>query len=484
MNRQCLTTGLALSFLVCSLGIARAQNAETKTEGILPPGSILANNSPTQSTAAMAPGRIFVPKSSVPPVTQGTTNKTRMMQTNVEINLPSGWQSDKAVPPGPFYTPTPPYSGYAYETPASLGCIYGLTPAVSGCNPNTVTTAPTGGSKAIAIVDAYDDPFAGPDLAYFSSQFGLPFDPPQLQVVYEDGVEPTVDTTGGWEMEESLDIEYAHAMAPNATIYLVEAQSASLSDLLTSVEIASNLVRCGQTEQVGYGAPGTCPTSSTGTGEVSMSWGGGEFSTESADDTVFSTTGVVYLASAGDDPGTYWPCTSPNLICAGGTTTRRNPSNGNFIGESAWALAGGGLSLYETRPSYQSSISTIVGSARGVPDLSADSNPVTGVWVYDSFGYALDYYDPTLANAGWEIVGGTSAASPMLAGIVNNAATRNSSFAASSNAELTTMYTNKAVTGDFRDIGQGQCGPYNGYGTATGWDVCTGIGSDQGFAGK
>lgn len=477
MKRYCLTTGLALSFLVCSLGVARAQNAETKTEGILPPGTIVTNTVPTvQAMAAkMVPGRIIVPQSSVPPLTQGTTNKTRMMQTDLEIFLPAGWKADQEIPPGPYYTPAPPYAGYAYETPASLGCLYALTAVVTGCNPNTVTTPPTGGSKSIAIVDAYDDPFAGPDLAYFSSQFGLPFDPPQLQVVYEDGIEPTVDTTGGWEMEESLDIEYAHAMAPNATIYLVEAQSAALSDLLASVQIAKNLVQCGlQT---------TCGTV-TGSGEVSMSWGGAEYSTETSNDSVFTGTGVVYVASSGDDPGTYWPCTSPNVVCTGGSTTRRNINNGNFINEGAWSLAGGGVSRYEARPSYQSSISTTVGAARGVPDVALDSNPVTGVWVYDSFGYALDYFDPSLANAGWEIVGGTSAASPMWAGILNNAATRNSSFAASTSAELTTMYTNKAVTTDFRDVVLGQCGPYNGLTSATGWDFCTGIGSDQGYTGK
>ncbi|HTV15478.1 MAG TPA: hypothetical protein VME68_12235, partial [Acidobacteriaceae bacterium] len=222
MKRHCLTAGLALSFTVCSLGIARAQNVETKTEGILPPGTIISNNAPTVAPpiAKAAPGRIIVPQSSVPPVAQGTTNKTRIMQTDIEIFVPAGWKADQEVPPGPYYTPTPPYSGYAYETPASLGCIYALNATTAGCNPNTVTASPVGGSKAIAIVDAYDDPFAGPDLAYFSSQFGISFNPSQLQVVYEDGIEPTVDTTGGWEMEESLDIEYAHAMAPSATIYL------------------------------------------------------------------------------------------------------------------------------------------------------------------------------------------------------------------------------------------------------------------------
>jgi kumamolisin len=106
------------------------------------------------------------------------------------------------------------------------------------------------------------------------------------------------------------------------------------------------------------------------------------------------------------------------------------------------------------------------------------------MWIYDSFGYALSVYDEGLANAGWAIVGGTSAASPMWAGILNNAATQAKSFAASTNAELTTVYENMATATDFRDITAGYCGPYEGYTTATGWDPCTGVGSDQGYKGK
>jgi kumamolisin len=489
MNRHCLISGLVLSFLVCSLEVAHAQNTDQTSGRIPDPGTITVSPKSTPANVIeaikMPAGQIVIPSSSIPPAKQGTTLKTRLAQTNIQVYVPAGWQADQVTPPGPYYTPTPPYSGYAYETPASLACVYDLLTVTTGCNPNTVTTPPTGGSKSIAIVDAYDDPFAGPDLAYFSSQFGLPFDPAQLRVVYEDGIEPEVDTTGGWEVEESLDLQYSHAMAPNATIYLVEAQTNSYDDLLTSVEIAGNLVRCGSTEQNPTTLEvGTCPTSSTGTGEVSMSWGGQEFSTETSYDSIFTTAGVVYLASAGDNPGTNWPCTSPDVVCAGGTTIRRSPATGNFINEESWTLTGGGVSLYEKIPSYQSSISGIVGTARGVPDVSLDSNPVTGVWIYDSFGYALSIYDEELANAGWTIVGGTSAASPMWAGIVNNAATRASSFAASSNAELTTLYANKAVSGDFRDIVAGYCGPYGGYQTVAGWDPCSGIGSDQSYTGK
>jgi subtilase family serine protease len=108
----------------------------------------------------------------------------------------------------------PPFSGYLFETPASAACVYHLaSPRVPGCNPNLTTTNVTGGSKAIAIVDAYDDPNAAADLAFFSAQFGLP--KANFSVVYAT-TKPAIDPTGGWEIEESLDIEWAHAMAPSA----------------------------------------------------------------------------------------------------------------------------------------------------------------------------------------------------------------------------------------------------------------------------
>ena len=139
----------------------------------------------TNSLVRTNTGTIIVPKASVPATNNGTTLKTIRANTNTKIYLPAGWKPDEVTPPRP--DELPPYPGYAYETPASLACVYSLVTPVSGCNPNTVTKNVTGGSKAIAVVDAYDDPWAGPDLAYFSSQFGLPFSPEQFQVVYEDG---------------------------------------------------------------------------------------------------------------------------------------------------------------------------------------------------------------------------------------------------------------------------------------------------------
>jgi kumamolisin len=298
----------------------------------------------------------------------------------------------------------------------------------------------------IAIVDAFDAPNAAADLAAFSTQFGLPA--ANFQVVFASGSRPAYDP--GWEIEESLDMQWAHAMAPDAKIVLVEAATNSFADLLKAEDVASKMVNA------------------AGGGEVSNSWGGSEFSTEATNDKHFVKANVVFFASSGDSPGTIWPGTSPNVVSAGGTTVRRNPSTFKFITEVPWDSAGGGVSAFEKRPSYQSAIAGIVGNFRGVPDLSFDSNPITGVWVLVS------------AQGGWYIVGGTSVASPSLAGIINSVG----SFRASTIAELTTMYSNLGVAADFRDITGGYCGPYAGFSGVAGWDFCTGIGVDKGKVGK
>jgi kumamolisin len=215
----------------------------------------------------------------------------------------------------------PPFPGLLYQTPASIACIYGLVNAAAGCNPNVVTTNPTGGSKAIAIVDAFDDPNAASDLAAFCAQFGLPA--PNLTVVYASGTRPPQDPTGGWEIEESLDIEWAHAMAPNAHIYLVEAASNYFSDLFPAVAVASTLV------------------ADAGGGEVSMSWGSFEFQGENSVDSFFTKPTVVYFASAGDSAGVEYPSASPLVVSAGGTTLSMNLTSGSFQQELAWEFTGG-----------------------------------------------------------------------------------------------------------------------------------------------
>jgi subtilase family serine protease len=285
------------------------------------------------------------------------------------------------------------------------------------------------------------------DLQVFSAQFGLPAPTfANFQVVYANGQQPPVNAQ--WNLEAALDIQWAHAMAPNAKIYLIEAASNSYANLMNAVLAANSLLQA------------------AGGGQVSMSWGGSEFSSETFYDRYFTQPGIVYFASSGDGPGVIWPSASPNVVSVGGTSISRNPTTGLFQQEMAWQSGGGGASFYESRPPYQNGISNLVQTKRGTPDVAAVADPYTGVWIYHS-----PY---------WYIAGGTSAAAPIWAGIVNSAGT----FAAASQNELGTVYTNKSNTSYFADVVHGSCGPNEGYLAGTGWDFCTGVGSPVGKGAK
>jgi kumamolisin len=336
---------------------------------------------------------------------------------------------------------TPAFTGTAPagETPQSIRPVYSLPS--------------TGGANVIVIVDAFDYPTAENDLNVFSSTFGLP---PCTTAngcftnIFASGSKPRGNC--GWNQEAALDIEWAHAMAPSAKIVLVEAATNSFTNLFAAVDVASQYI-------ANHG----------GKGEVSMSWGGSEFSSEASNDFHFTTSGVVYFASSGDTGGaTIYPSASPNVVAAGGTTINRD-SNGKFLSETGWSGSGGGPSKYEPRPGYQSGVIGIVGSQRGIPDFSFDADPNSGVSVYDSTSCQ--------GNKGWLVFGGTSVASPSLAGIVNLAGL----FSSGSQAELTTIYSNLGNSTDFRDIVSGTAGSFS---ATPGWDFVTGVGSNQGLSGK
>jgi kumamolisin len=413
---------LAVAFSLCFAQVSAAQNPSKK-------------------------GRVVVPESSV----ENAGDNGVMAHTHLRIMMPEGGVFTGTPQPNEL----PPFPGLFFETPASIACIYRLVPHhVPGCDPNVTTHNPSGGSGAIAVVDAFDTPNAAADLAAFSAQFGLP--PADFTVVFASGAQPALDPTGGWELEASLDTQWAHAMAPNAKIFLVEAKNNRFSNLFNAVILAANLV------------------AANGGGEVSMSFGGGEFTQETLFDGIFTTPGVVYIASSGDSPGAQWPSTSPNVVSAGGTSLSRDPNTGRFLLENTWQDAGGGPSQVEPRPPFQDRIAEIVGDFRGTPDLSFDANPATGVWVLDT---NLFHGQP----GGGFILGGTSVSAPSLAGIINAAG----KFATSSQAENALIYRHLfGDRDDFRDIAYGTCGLNMGNFAVPGWDFCTGIGSDIGLGGK
>jgi subtilase family serine protease len=419
--------GVLLGLLAGSGGVS---NASAQTQGGMP------------VLPRFAPGTLFEPASNF----LLTRDFGKRAHSNLRILVPPSNSFARAQ----IVAGAPPFSNYLYETPASLACIYNLVPpTVAGCNPNATKTGVTSGSKSIGIVDAYDYAAAQTDLATFSSQFGLPApSAANFKVVYATGAKPPSAFRTGWDLEAALDLDMAHGQAPKAKLYLVEAASNSLGDLFQAVSKAASLV------------------AGDGGGEVSMSWGAGEFSGEIAYDGGMTTSKVVYLAAAGDNPGTIYPCTSPNVVCVGGTGNSRNVVTGAFQGNVAWADTGGRTSLYEARPAYQNALSGIVGAKRGVPDIAAVADPRTGVWVY-----IAAWAGSCVGNSGWCIVGGTSVATPVMAAIMNSAG----AFPSSSAAALNAIYSTAGAANE-TDVTNGACGYYDGFTAAKGWDQCTGIG--------
>jgi subtilase family serine protease len=336
--------------------------------------------------------------------------------------------------------------GSGVETPGSVACVYQLVTQTPGCNPATATAIPTGGWGAIAIVDAGYYPTAATDLAQFSTYYGIP--QADFTQVWPGTKQPEVES--GWEVEEALDIEWAHAMAPQAKLYLVVSTLCNIGTCATdptwqAVQLATKLVK------------------EAGGGVVSMSWGDPEWSTETAQDKLFKNKHVVYFAAAGDGGlgVSIYPGSSPNVVSVGGTYFNRD-QNGNFVSEQWYTGGGGGdSSPYEPRPTYQNGVQSIVGSQRGYPDVASD---------FCCAGIVVE--------GGWYSVGGTSWASPTMAGMVNAAGNK----AKGSVAELTMIYDELANPTEYADyfnditLGGPEC--------VVGFDKCTGIGSVKTYAGK
>ena len=418
----------------------------------------------------IAPANVFVPETSrALPGDEGRVAHTNYFLKNFNGITPHAMTDLRMAEPAANPTPDATFAEY----PASLACLYKMGTPYSGCVPtNNATYNATGGERAIAIVDAYDNPTALADLQYFASYFGLP-SPKFVKVAANgNGSCQSIPYSSGWQLESSLDTQWSFAMAPSATIILVEACSSSYTDLMYAEQIAEQQV-------LAYGG-----------GQISNSWSSGEFSNESSSwDWVFRanwTAGrpISFFFSAGDSGlGAQYPSSSPWVVSAGGTTINRNATTGAFMSESCWAGSGGGTSAYET---YSSSFGTGTGpwtnfqypqfgqSARRTPDMSFDADPASGVWVR--------------SNGGWYVVGGTSLSAPALAGIVNNSANRlgvaPSGGGYYSNMEDNLIYaelaTNREGHSDFYDVTTGS----NGASAGAGWDYCTGVGSPRGHNGK
>lgn len=463
---------LVAAVLFCAMSLPAQQWSPEKTPPL---------DTPQQDEAAAPaepapqiyhrPGKVIIPASSIArPEDAGLR-----AHTNVAIFVPDGKPMSSVIPDNTFA-----------ENPASLGCVYRVSLEYTGCNPaNGGKNHPAGGWGAIALVDAYDNPNAANDLNVFISHFGLPA--VQFRKIYANtsygtlhgltascSGTPTGDT--GWGLEEDLDIEYSHAMAPDAKILLVEACSNSDNDLYFAELVAGIEV------------------TNRGGGDISNSWGGGEYSSEvgnGGDNFFFDFywNKIVYFASSGDDHwGAQYPSSSPWVVSAGGTTINRD-SSGNFLNESCWSGSGGGVSAYETwqnppsigdgmGPWANFQYSQFGMSARQTPDIAADADPNSGAYVYDSYG-----------QGGWLIVGGTSLAAPSLAGIVNSAKNTlgqgvpGQSYSTLENNLIYAQYNaHEAYPNNFYDVTTGSNG--SGHNAGVGYDQCTGVGTPRGHLGK
>jgi len=341
--------------------------------------------------------------------------------------------------------PIPGYAGChalvvdgASGKPAATTAPTGLSPATIKSAYGFSTSATAGAGQTVAIVDAYNDPTAANDLAVFSSTFGLPACTVAngcFRQVNQTGGSSLPRTNSGWALEISLDVQWAHAIAPGAHILLVEAKSASFADLLAAEQYAAN--------NAAY---------------VSNSWGGSESSGESQYDSSFTKPGVSYFVSAGDAglPAEY-PSASPNVISVGGTLLTFT-SGGALASETGWTSGGGGCSAYETATSAQAAFSGYAqvscAGKRATPDVSLDADPASGVSVYDTTKYS--------GQAGWFRVGGTSASSPMWA-----------ARSAVAGALVNSSYVYGRASSTFRDITAGN----NGAPCLVGFDLCSGRGS-------
>ncbi len=373
--------------------------------------------------------------------------------------LPSAVPFVSVVNPGPLASPhatgstscktsLPAPNGVAY-TPSEIRSAYSYSSAA-------------GAGETIAIIDAYGSPSLSSDLSCFDQVFGLPA--PNLQVVQPFG--GTHGKNSGWGLETSLDVEWAHAMAPAASILLIVTPSSSLTYLVN--------------DAVPYAVQ-------HGANVISMSWGAAESSlgcsTEASESTYFAnaaSAGAIPVAASGDSgandgtsaPTVDYPSADPSVVGAGGTNLKTTASYA-WSSETVWndasGATGGGVSTCFAEPSYQSShgisVTTSTGSStptgRAVPDIAYDASPYTGFWVYDTSGYS-----------GWVQVGGTSAAAPQWAAIFADALSAGASNL--NGGSVHGLLYGMLGTSDVHDITSGNNGHYY---ASSGYDACTGVGS-------
>jgi subtilase family serine protease len=440
-----LVSGLMLAALA-----GTAAGASAGTAGSPSGGSSPASSSPASSPAA------------------GPVTTPHFVTQPRHIQLPAGLRQICPVP-----TSAGQMQCQSIGHTARPRVIRARKPAAGALRPNQLTgaygltaAAKSGGKGArIAIVEAYNDSHAASDLAVYRKWFGLPACKTStgcLKIVNQNGKSgPLPANASAWAEEASLDLDVVSAICPNCKILLVEANSPGVGNMSKAEATA-----------VGW------------TKYVSNSWGSGsEFTGEKNYDHYFNHRGVVITAAAGDSGyGTQWPAAYRYVTAVGGTTLDvGGTSSSGFTrsSETAWGVDSGngatasGCSRFEAKPSWQNDTGC---PRRTENDVAADANPTTGAAVYDSApekGLGLP--------AGWQQLGGTSAAAPLIAAVY---ALANGKAPKAGTYPVHYLYQHTSRLFDVTSGSDGTCSASKAYlcTAGAGYDGPTGRGAPSGVA--
>jgi subtilase family serine protease len=315
------------------------------------------------------------------------------------------------------------FSSYRGKPPIHI--LAGSSKLPQGLAPSEIKAAynlpAIGGHGAIAIIDAYDDTSIESDLASFDAQFNLAACTSANGCFEKHKMKTKESSNSGWALETTLDVEWAHAIAPSAKILLIEVPTPSAQNLLDGIDYAAS-----RADVVA----------------VSMSFGGGEFPEEVSLDSHFkSVSGAPFFASAGDNgSGASWPASSPAVIGVGGTSLAL-AHDGSHVSESAWSGSGGGVSAYEKAPAFQQRYKIPKsGGYRAIPDVAYDADPRSGFSI--------------VRKGLWRVVGGTSAGAPQWAAIAAlGSEVNNANFYADKSSASSGRYFRDIVSGANGDCG-------------------------------
>ncbi|MGZ4649680.1 MAG: S53 family peptidase [Kineosporiaceae bacterium] len=379
--------------------------------------------------------------------------------------------------------PTPPGSaeclrrlGAACYSPAQLVRAYDLEPLWRAGD--------TGAGRTIAIVDSFGSPTIREDLHVFDATYGYP--DPKLTIVQPAGLVPRFDPRNhdhtGWAGETTLDVEWAHALAPGADILLVETPVAETEGITGFPEIVTAETYVLDRDLADVISQSFSATEQTFTSPAQLKSQRSAFVKAAA-------AGVSVLAATGDDgaagpdlrgrllpkPVVGWPASDPLVTAIGGTKLTLDATGQRTSPDTTWhepdgGASGGGLSTVFPRPPWQDGVQAVVGAARGIPDVSMSAAKDGGLLVYASY---------RAADRGWSVVGGTSAATPLFAAIVAIADQVAGHRLGLLNPRLYALAREPAARSGIVDVttGDNVIPNVGGYPARRGYDLATGLGS-------